>query len=361
MNSSFKWSYLLSFLSAGIAAASMFWYGIKAWAFVLYAFALIPTFELFFKGDTTNVSEQEEAELKQRAIFDWLLYAIFYVQWALVGLFIWRVGIDIPLALESGNWSNVLARIFTLGITCGVFGINVAHELGHRKEAIAQFYAQGLLLSSLYMHFTIEHNKGHHTHVGTLADGATARLNEWVYVFWFRSIWYCYSGAWKIESERLQKAGTSFWNPSNKMLRITVIKIMFLTILGVLFGWQVLIAFVAAATVGFLLLETVNYVEHYGLMRALNSKGRPVPVKPVHSWNSNHPVGRGLLFELSRHSDHHYRASRKYQILRSFEDSPLMPTGYPGMILMALVPPLWFGFMNPRVGELKQQHPGLLV
>lgn len=354
MKSAFKFTYLLSFVSAGIATFSLFLHGIWAWAFVFYAFAFIPAIELFFKGDASNFSDGDSEKIKNQPIYDYLLYAIFYTQWGLVILFFWRLYMEGPTA-------DTLARIFTLGITCGVFGINVAHELGHRKNAWAQFYAQGLLLSSLYMHFTIEHNKGHHTHVGTLADGATARRNEWIFLFWFRSIYTCYTGAWKIQSIELRKKGLRFWSWSNKMLVHTIIQILFLSAVGWWLGEWILLSFIMAAMVGFLLLETVNYVEHYGLMRAIKPNGRPVNVAPVHSWNSNHPIGRGLLFELSRHSDHHYRASRKYQVLRSFESSPLMPTGYPGMILMSLVPPLWFKVMNRRVDQLKQKFPNELA
>ena len=100
---------------------------------------------------------------------------------------------------------------------------------------------------------------------------------------------------------------------------------------------------------GFLLLETVNYIEHYGLRRKKVNEKHFEQVLPIHSWNSNHTIGRLLLLELTRHSDHHYRASRKYQILRHFDDSPQMPTGYPGMMLLALVPPLWFRVMHKQI------------
>ena len=101
--------------------------------------------------------------------------------------------------------------------------------------------------------------------------------------------------------------------------------------------------------IGFLLLETVNYLEHYGLQRQQKSSGRYERVRPEHSWNSNHPVGRALLFDLTRHSDHHANPNRKYPVLRHFDASPQLPTGYPGMILLALVPPVWFSVMHPHI------------
>ena len=115
-----------------------------------------------------------------------------------------------------------------------------------------------------------------------------------------------------------------------------------------------MMAFMAAATIGFLLLETVNYIEHYGLERKLGSSGQYERAMPQHSWNSNHILGRLMLFELSRHSDHHYLASRKYQILRNHEEAPQMPTGYPGMMILSLFPPIWFRIMNRKIDRLNQ-------
>jgi alkane 1-monooxygenase len=103
------------------------------------------------------------------------------------------------------------------------------------------------------------------------------------------------------------------------------------------------------------LLETVNYIEHYALMRKINEKGRYERVRHSHSWNSDHQIGRLMLFNLSRHSDHHYKASKKYQVLESLEDSPQMPTGYPGMMVLALLPPVWFGLMNPHLDRMTQE------
>ena len=109
-----------------------------------------------------------------------------------------------------------------------------------------------------------------------------------------------------------------------------------------------MLAFTGSACIGILMLETVNYIEHYGLSR--KKKGsRYERTLPIHSWNSNHPIGRLIMLELSRHSDHHFMSTRKYQILRHFDESPQMPTGYPGMMLLALIPPIWFNIMNKEI------------
>jgi alkane 1-monooxygenase len=129
------------------------------------------------------------------------------------------------------------------------------------------------------------------------------------------------------------------------MLLYQFIQGLLIILIGLFFGTTTLLFFLSGALMGILLLETVNYIEHYGLRRKKNGTNYERTM-PIHSWNSNHPIGRLLLLELSRHSDHHYLASRKYQTLRHFDESPQMPTGYPGMMVLSLIPPLWFKVMN---------------
>jgi alkane 1-monooxygenase len=236
-----------------------------------------------------------------------------------------------------------------MGIMCGVIGINVGHELGHRSGRLEQFFGELLLLSSLENHFLPYHNRGHHTNVATPQDPATARKNEAVYVFWFRSQIGSYIQAWQIESKRMQIIGSSFFSLRNKMLVYTLVHITCFALILILYGNQALLSFFTVATIGILLLETVNYIEHYGLLRQKNENRRYELVKRKHSWNSNHILGRLILFELSRHSEHHYKPDKPYQLLHSESTVPTMPTGYPGMMLLSFVPPLFFMVMNKRV------------
>ena len=236
-----------------------------------------------------------------------------------------------------------------MGILCGTFGINVAHELGHRKSVFEQFLAKLLLLTSLYTHFFIEHNKGHHAHVATDEDPSSAVLGQSIYSFWPQTVFGTYFKAWKINLAELKKKGLGFFSFHNEMLLFTCAQLILIGVIGFYFGLNTIYFFLISATIGALLLETVNYIEHYGLKRKRNPSGNFERVLPKHSWNSNHLLGRLMLFELSRHSDHHYLASRKYQVLRHHEDAPQMPTGYPGMIVLALFPPLWFRVMNRQL------------
>jgi alkane 1-monooxygenase len=145
------------------------------------------------------------------------------------------------------------------------------------------------------------------------------------------------------------------------MLVYQVIQAAIVICIFFVFDWQVMLWFLGSSTIGILLLETVNYIEHYGLKRKKVGNAYYEKVMPIHSWNSNHTLGRLLLLELTRHSDHHYMASRKYQVLRHFDESPQMPTGYPGMILLAFIPPLWFYVMHKQIDKYKATKEGVAL
>jgi alkane 1-monooxygenase len=274
------------------------------------------------------------------------------VQYVLLFFFLNRV--------SEGNltWWEITGIIFAFGIACGVLGINVAHELGHRNTWYEQTMSKMLLLTSLYMHFYIEHNRGHHKNVSTDEDPASSRYGETIYAFFIRTVRDSWLSAWKLESDRLKKANLSFWSMHNEMLRYQFIQLGFIALIGFIWGWKVMLYFIASAIVGFLLLETVNYIEHYGLRRKKIDGAYYDKVLPIHSWNSDHPIGRMMLFELTRHSDHHYLPSRKYQVLRHFDDSPQMPTGYPGMMVLSFFPAIWFRVMHKQISKYKSSQQG---
>jgi alkane 1-monooxygenase len=199
------------------------------------------------------------------------------------------------------------------------------------------------------MHFFIEHNRGHHKSVATPEDPSSARLNEPVQLFWIRSMVQTWLSAWHLEFERLQRNGKSRFHYTNEMLQFQIIQSAFVALIYFFGGFWVALTVLAAALVGAILLETINYIEHYGLQRRKLDNGFYERVEQHHSWNSDHLIGRLILFELSRHSDHHYKTNKKYQTLISADEAPQMPTGYPGMMVLSLITPLWFYVMNNRL------------
>lgn len=184
---------------------------------------------------------------------------------------------------------------------------------------------------------------------------ATSRKNQAIYGFCIRSVALSWWNACKLEAERLGREGKSAFGIENQMLRFQAIQLIYLGLIFASFGFTGLWVAIAAGVFGFLMLETVNYIEHYGLVRKKTAAGSYEPVLPIHSWSSNHEMGRIFLYELTRHSDHHYRATRKYQVLRVFEESPQLPSGYPSCMILSLFPPVWFAVMNPRVDKSNER------
>ncbi|HET9746727.1 MAG TPA: alkane 1-monooxygenase [Chitinophagaceae bacterium] len=337
--------YLLPLILYAGALRSFHSYGIVVWFPLILAWVIIPLLELFIKADPGNMSLAEEELAKSDKFYDIILYLIVPLQFT--ALYFFLRNINDPLL----QWHDIMGRIGVMGLLCGVFGINVGHELGHRVNIFEQFLAKSLLLTSLYMHFFIEHNKGHHKRVATPEDPSSARYGEWIFAFYFRSVIFSYLSAWNMARSDVKKKDKPVLSLQNEMIQFHLIEIAFLALILLVFGWLATIYFLIAAVIGFLLLETVNYIEHYGLQRKSTGEGKYERALPSHSWNSDHVIGRLFLFELSRHSDHHYLASRKYQVLRHHDDSPQMPTGYPGMMLLSLIPPLWFWVMNKRIKQ----------
>lgn len=327
---------VLSFVS--IAAGG--WWTLLA---PLFIFGAVPLMELFLPASRANLDEELEKNARSQRVFDFVVYATVPVQFALLGFFLYRV------AFTAVSGWEIVGMTIAMAISCGALGINAAHELGHRRRPSEQRMSKALLLTSLYMHFNIEHNRGHHSRVATDEDPASARYGENLFAFFFRSIPGSYRSAWELENDRLRRQNRAIWTWDNEMIRFTVIQLAFVAGIGGVFGPIAMLAFIGAAFGGALLLETVNYIEHYGLQRERRDEGGYERVLPIHSWNSNHPIGRLFLFELSRHSDHHANARRNYQVLRHFDHSPQLPTGYPGMMTLAWFPPLWFAVVHRHI------------
>lgn len=334
--------YLAAYLLPLSAALALYWQGGWSWATVLLAFVILPVVEIFTPESEENVPAELESSRSNCRVFDLLLYLNVPIVFGLLYWYLQVIG-------SASAYAETLGLTLSMGIIIAANGINVAHELGHRSAKAEQFLSKLLLLPALYQHFFIEHNRGHHKNVATDQDPASARLGENVFAFWPRSVVGGWLSAWAIEKERLVRNGRSPWSWQNEMLRFTVLQLLWLGAIRWAFGWTGFIAAAAVAVVGFLLLETINYVEHYGLRRRMLPSGRPEPVGPEHSWNSNHELGRIFLYELTRHSDHHFKATRKYQILRHMDESPQLPYGYPTSILLSLAPPVWFAIMHRRI------------
>jgi len=351
-----KTGFFTAFIIPGLVVTGFYIGGSGNFLAILFSFLILPAIDQFCGIDTSNVSEKEIKTVADDFFYRFVTYIWTFFQLA---CFLWAI-----YAVTGGALDTMLewfAFTLSFSLITGGIGITVAHELGHKKSRLEKFYSKLLLMTVSYMHFYIEHNRGHHVYVATPLDPATAKRNEGFYAFWMRSVFGGYAHAWRLEKKRLERDGKPWFHYSNEMFRFAFFPILFcaaLTIAGSFFRdrfvYEVPLFFFAQSFFAFTLLELVNYVEHYGITRREVSPGRYERVNPLHSWNASHMLSNFFLFQLQRHSDHHAYAFKRYQVLNHYDGSPQLPYGYPTMILLALLPPLWFSMMNKRLDHWRE-------
>ena len=320
-------------------------FGLGTYSAVMYAFVVLPILDIVLGKDNSNLSTEKSETKNINKIFDWMLYVNLPVVYCIMLYGFFKIYNNDYSAFE------MIGICLSGGILLATNGINVAHELCHRKKYFERAIGKALFLPCLYMHFYIEHNFGHHVNVGTPEDGATAKYKQNVYSFWITSVSKQYIDAWKKQIKLLKMKKARFLSEKNDMLWYHLFQPAYLLLILAFFSFDVFLFALLSGIVSFLFLECINYIEHYGLRRFKTESGRYERVQAHHSWNSNHNIGRIVLYELTRHSDHHFKASKKYQILDCHDEAPQLPFGYPASILLSLVPPLWFHIVNPLVPD----------
>jgi alkane 1-monooxygenase len=330
----------LPFLTWGLVEAT----GLGAFWFFgpVLVFGIFPLLDLAVGMDRRNPPDEVIKWLEQDRYYRWCTYAYIPVQYAGLVLACW---------LFSRSSLSVLDKVglaLTVGMVSGI-AINTAHELGHKRASLERWLSRVALAQSAYGHFFIEHNRGHHVRVATPEDPASSRLGESFWAFWPRTVAGSLRSAWELERTRLNRLESSMWTPRNDILTAWAMTVVLFGVLAAVFGVVILPYLVIQAVIGFSLLEVVNYLEHYGLQRQRREDGRYERTQPGHSWNSNSVASNVLLYHLQRHSDHHANPVRRYQALRHVKEAPQLPTGYAGMILTALFPPVWRRIMDQRV------------
>jgi alkane 1-monooxygenase len=305
-------------------------------------FVIFPVLDFIVGVDAENPPDSIIKWLEQDRYYRWCTYVFIPVQYAglIFACWLWA----------DGGLSTVecIGLALTMGMVSGI-AINTAHELGHKRASLEKWLSKVALAQSGYGHFFIEHNRGHHVRVATPEDPASARLGESFWAFLPRTVSGSLSSAWGIERARLDRMGHSAWSIHNDILQAWAMTVGLFAVLAIVFGPVVLPYLILQAVLGFSLLEVVNYLEHYGLMRQRKDDGRYERCRAEHSWNSNNVASNVLLYHLQRHSDHHANPTRRYQALRHVEEAPQLPTGYAGMIVLAWFPPIWRWVMDRRL------------
>jgi alkane 1-monooxygenase len=324
--------------------------GLWFWVGPLVILVIVPAIDLVAGLDRSNPPDDVIEALENDKYYRWITYLFLPIQYAgFVGA-MWLIGGGAVGGDALGAWDRVGLAI-SIGCIGGI-GINTAHELGHKRESHERWLSKVALAPVAYGHFYIEHNRGHHVRVATPEDPASARLGENFYQFWPRTVWGSLRSAWRIERRRYARQHRHPFRIGNDVLNAWL---MTAVLWAALIGWLgagITPYLLIQSVVGFSLLEVVNFMEHYGMLRqkvGVGERQRYERVDPSHSWNSNNIATNVLLYHLQRHSDHHANPTRRYQALRDYRESPVLPTGYAGMIVLAIVPAVWRRVMDPRV------------
>jgi len=322
------------------------------WLFFIVVYCLFPLFDYLMGEDTSNPPESVIPALEADPFYSRIIRLNVPIVLAAFMYCAWFV------ANSHLSYSGYLAVALLAG-SIGGHGLNIGHELGHKRKKIDIWLTKIVLAPAAYGHFFIEHNRGHHKHVATPEDPASAKMGESIYRFALRELPGAILRAHRIEVLRLNKAGKSPWSLENEFLQAMLMTIGLFTSLVIWLGLTVIPYLIICAFWSMWQLTSANYIEHYGLLRQKLASGRYERPQPHHSWNSNHTFSNWALFHLQRHSDHHANATRSYQSLRHFEELPTLPSGYFGMYAVAYLPWLWFKIMDKRLlavtgGELNK-------
>lgn len=318
--------------------------GNEAWLFLgfLTSYVIAPALDMVIGEDRNNPPEEVVMQLDRDVYYRRLTYIVVPLHFITLLISAWYAATaDLSIIGFTG-----LALI--AGLTAGL-AINTGHELGHKNSKLEKTLSKLVLAVPAYGHFSIDHNRGHHSTVSTPEDCSSARMGENIYQFALRDIPGAFVRAWRYEKERLNNRGKPALHPDNQILQSHALSLAIAIFLVATLGWSMIAFLLIHHVAAYWQLTSANYVEHYGLLRQKDENGRYERCQPHHSWNSNHVFSNLVLFHLERHSDHHAHPLRRYQSLRHFEDLPQLPNGYFGVYLLAYLPPLWFRFMDKRL------------
>ena len=325
--------------------------GIYTFTTPFLLFVIGPFLDFIIGRYTRNPSE--EAEKKLEADNRYKMVTIFCVPIQLAMLF-WGAYVVCYGDLSA---LELVGFILSIGISSDVLGLSAAHELAHRINGkFEPMLSKILYCTVLYIHFGMEHVVGHHKRVATPEDPATARLGESFYAYLPRSVFGGFNSVWEFEANRMKNHNKPVWSRHNPMAVALLAQTAFTILFAVVFGGMGIFYLFAQSFIAIALVESANYVVHYGLVRKEISPGKYEPVRPWHSWNCSNWMSNHFLFNIQRHSDHHYRPGRRYQLLRHYDEVPQLPNGYAAMIVLALIPQLWRKVMDPRIQAFGQRQ-----
>lgn len=332
--------YILSFSLPFSVVVGLYLGGPFTFLTLFLGYVVLPILDIFF-GRKIYKGQQTENKFSIY-FYKFLTFAAFPIQISVLSFCL------IYISLFQLSYLEYFGIVLSAGISSGAFGITAAHELIHQRK-FERLLSRLVLFTVSYPHFCIEHVHGHHIHVATPRDPASAKFGQNIYSFFFTSIVGSFKSAWIIEKQRLSRKKLKKYSLNNIIIQDFLIQLIIISTIIYFFNFYGLLFFILQSLIAILELEVINYIEHYGLKRKEISPGNFEKTNSSHSWNSNHIFSNYSLFNLPLHSDHHKYAGRRYFQLRHDDKSPQLPYGYSLMVIIALIPVLWKKIMDPLV------------
>lgn len=327
------------------------WLNLFAFLPILVLEVLLPILDYLVGTDTRNPRQKEDGNHRTTRFYEGLVFACLPVHLALLA---WAGAV---LFSNPGfSTAGFIGWTLSLGYIGGITAINAAHELIHRPSRWLRAAGGTLLSAVCYPGFKVEHVRGHHVHVSTPEDASSARKGDSLYRFVPRAMALNTINAWRLEAARLKRIGLPWWHYRNELIGWHGLSAALVVVHALAYGPAGVAFFLGQALFAIYSLETINFVEHYGLRRRKLKNGRYERPDITHSWNSCHRVSNLMLFNLARHSDHHANPTRPYPLLMHNEASPQLPAGYAAMFVLAAFPPLWRRVMDPLVDEYESRR-----
>jgi len=342
----FKWLLVpLWVLSPAISIYLALNSGNTAWYWFTFAFLYVafPVLDAVLGEDGSNPPESAEDILANDPYYKLVLAATVPCHYITFLTGAWAIGTH---NLDGVAYAGIALSVGSIN----GFGVATAHELGHKRSKPERWLAKFCLAIGFYGAYMVDHNRGHHKDVATPEDSGSARFGENFYRFVLRQVPHStLVRPWRLEAERLARKGLGPWTLENEVLQPALISTALFGALIAVYGVVVIPYLVVTAAIMYLFLAFADFAEHYGLLRQKMPDGRYERVRPEHSWNTNHIASNIPYWHVQRHSDHHARPTRYYQVLKSYDGLPSLPSGYPAMLLISLIPALWRKVMHPRV------------
>jgi hypothetical protein len=325
---------------------------------ILFGFGIFIAFYII--GDTFFGEDLSQPNLNKKWALNAMLYASVPTTFILLSACIWLVtpvdwpailwlsnalGYDFIAAKATTHIIEILVAMLFCGLMLSGIATVVGHELIHRignKKAITT--GRCLMALSFDASFSIEHVFNHHVHVATENDPVTAPRGRSIYKHIPIAIWGTNRSAWQIEAKRLNRKKQHVFSLHNQFITGWLMSAVWLGFVFLVGNWQGVIFVTGVGLVAKIVLEIVNYMEHYGLVRHPRER-----VMPKHSWNTNRKISCWAMFNLPRHSHHHAKGAVPFEKLEAMPEAPVMIGGYISTIALVLLPPLWFKLMKPKL------------